>query len=90
MSFDCSGLTGWAWEQAGVYMDHYTVSQYNQFPKVPYEAMQPGDLVFFGGDLHHVGMYIGGGMMIHAPHTGSWVKFDSVFRGSFAGAVRPV
>ena len=89
VSFDCSGLTMWAWAQAGVSMGHYTGPQYNQFPKVPYEAMQPGDLVFFGGDLHHMGIFIGGGMMIDAPHTGAWVRYASVYGSDFAGAVRP-
>jgi peptidoglycan DL-endopeptidase CwlO len=89
VSFDCSGLTMWAWAQAGVSMGHFTGAQYNQFPHVPYEAMQPGDLVFFGGDLHHVGLFIGGGMMIDAPHTGAWVRYASVYGSDFAGAVRP-
>jgi peptidoglycan DL-endopeptidase CwlO len=89
VSFDCSGLTMWAWAQAGVSMGHFTGAQYNQFPHVPYEAMQPGDLVFFGGDLHHVGIFIGGGMMIDAPHTGAWVRYASVYGSDFAGAVRP-
>jgi peptidoglycan DL-endopeptidase CwlO len=89
VSFDCSGLTMWAWAQAGVSMGHFTGAQYNQFPHVPYDAMQPGDLVFFGGDLHHVGLFIGGGMMIDAPHTGAWVRYASVYGSDFAGAVRP-
>ena len=89
VSFDCSGLTMWAWAQAGVSMGHYTGAQYNQFSKVPYEAMQPGDLVFFGSDLHHMGIFIGGGMMIDAPHTGAWVRYASILGGDFAGAVRP-
>ena len=89
VSFDCSGLTMWAWAQAGVSMGHYTGAQYNQFSKVPYEAMQPGDLVFFGSDLHHMGIFIGGGMMIDAPHTGAWVRYASVYGSDFAGAVRP-
>jgi peptidoglycan DL-endopeptidase CwlO len=89
VSFDCSGLTMWAWAQAGVSMGHFTGAQYSQFPKVPYEAMQPGDLVFFGSDLHHMGIYIGGGMMIDAPHTGAWVRYASILGSDFAGAVRP-
>jgi peptidoglycan DL-endopeptidase CwlO len=89
VSFDCSGLTMWAWAQAGVSMGHFTGAQYNQFPHVPYEAMQPGDLVFFGGDLHHVGIFVGGGMMIDAPHTGAWVRYASIYGSDFAGAVRP-
>lgn len=89
VSFDCSGLTMWAWAQAGVSMGHYTGAQYAAFPRVPYEAMQPGDLVFFGSDLHHMGIFIGGGMMIDAPHTGAWVRYASVYGSDFAGAVRP-
>jgi peptidoglycan DL-endopeptidase CwlO len=89
ISFDCSGLTKWAWGQAGVSMAHYTVSQFNAFPKVPMHALQPGDLVFFGGDLHHMGMYVGGGMMIEAPYTGANVRYSSIHGGDYAGAARP-
>ena len=87
--FDCSGLTMRAWGAAGVSMPHYSGAQYSMFPKVPLSAMQPGDLVFWGpGGSDHVGLYIGGGQMIAAPHTGDVVKIQAVY-GSPVGAVRP-
>ena len=87
--FDCSGLTMRAWGAAGVSMPHYSGAQYAMFPHVPLNAMQPGDLVFWGpGGSEHVGLYIGGGQMIAAPHTGDVVKVQAVY-GSPVGAVRP-
>jgi peptidoglycan DL-endopeptidase CwlO len=87
--FDCSGLTMRAWGAAGVSMPHYSGAQYSRFPHVPLNAMQPGDLVFWGpGGSEHVGLYIGGGQMIAAPHTGDVVKIQAVF-GSPVGAARP-
>jgi peptidoglycan DL-endopeptidase CwlO len=87
--FDCSGLTMRAWGAAGVSMPHYSGAQYSMFPHVPLGAMQPGDLVFWGpGGSEHVGLYIGGGQMIAAPHTGDVVKIQAVF-GSPVGAARP-
>jgi peptidoglycan DL-endopeptidase CwlO len=87
--FDCSGLTMRAWGAAGVSMPHYSGAQYSMFPHVPLNAMQPGDLVFWGpGGSDHVGLYIGGGQMIAAPHTGDVVKIQAVF-GSPVGAARP-
>jgi cell wall-associated NlpC family hydrolase len=88
-SFDCSGLTQYVWAKAGVYLDHYTGSQWNEGRHVSRDQLQPGDLVFFGGDLHHVGIYIGGGKMIEAPHTGADVRISNAFRGDYAGAIRP-
>jgi cell wall-associated NlpC family hydrolase len=87
--FDCSGLTMQAWGSAGVTMPHYSGAQYSSFPHVSLSAMQPGDLVFWGpGGSDHVGLYIGGGQMIHAPHTGDVVRVAAVY-GSPSGAVRP-
>jgi cell wall-associated NlpC family hydrolase len=87
--YDCSGLTMRAWGAAGVVMPHYSGAQYNAFPRVPLSQMQPGDLVFWGpGGSSHVGLYIGGGQMIAAPHTGDFVKQQAVY-GSPVGAVRP-
>ena len=87
--FDCSGLTMRAWGAAGVSMPHYSGAQYSMFPHVPLSAMQPGDLVFWGpGGSDHVGLYIGGGQMIAAPHTGDVVKIQAVY-GSPIGAARP-
>ena len=88
-SFDCSGLTQYVWAKAGVYLDHYTGSQWNEGQHVSRDQLQPGDLVFFGGDLHHVGLYIGNGQMIEAPHTGADVRISNAFRGDYAGAIRP-
>jgi peptidoglycan DL-endopeptidase CwlO len=88
-SYDCSGLTMAAWGAAGVSLPHYSGAQYDMLPKVPLSAMQPGDLVFWGGGgSQHVGIYIGGGLMIHAPHTGDVVKIAPVY-GSPVGAARP-
>ena len=87
--FDCSGLTMRAWGAAGVSMPHYSGAQYSMFPHVPLNAMQPGDLVFWGpGGSEHVGLYIGGGQMIAAPSTGDVVKIQAVW-GSPVGAARP-
>jgi peptidoglycan DL-endopeptidase CwlO len=88
-SFDCSGLTQYVWGKAGVYLDHYTGSQWNEGQHVSRDQLQPGDLVFFGSDLHHVGLYIGNGNMIDAPYTGVNVRIDPAFRSDYAGAVRP-
>ena len=82
-TFDCSGLTLMAWRQAGVYLDHYTGSQYNQTRRVAISDLRPGDLVFYGDSgptSHHVGLYVGGGQMIEAPHTGAQVRYASIYR----------
>jgi cell wall-associated NlpC family hydrolase len=69
-------------------MPHYSGAQYARFPKVPLNQLQPGDLVFRGpGGSRHVALYIGGGMVIHAPQTGDVVKIAPM--GSVMGAVRP-
>jgi cell wall-associated NlpC family hydrolase len=82
-AFDCSGLTMMAWAQGGVSMAHGSQAQYDAFPHVPISALQPGDLVFFGDSgptNHHVGIYVGGGTMIEAPHTGAFVRYASIYR----------
>jgi cell wall-associated NlpC family hydrolase len=88
-SFDCSGLTMWSWGKAGVSLPHSSQSQYSSGQHVSRANLQPGDLVFFGSPIHHVGIYIGGGRMISAPQTGDVVKIQDAFRGDYAGAVRP-
>jgi cell wall-associated NlpC family hydrolase len=88
-TYDCSGLTMRAWEAAGVGLPHFAAAQYAQIAHVPIAALQPGDLVFFGSDLHHVGIYAGGGQMIDAPYTGTVVRYDSIFWGDLIGAGRP-
>ncbi|GAB3677352.1 C40 family peptidase [Actinocorallia lasiicapitis] len=87
-SYDCSGLTMWAYAQVGINLPHFTGSQWNAGTHVTREQLQPGDLVFFYGDLHHVGMYIGDGMMVHAPQTGDVVKIAPMGGRPFAGGVR--
>ncbi|CNE01080.1 NLP/P60 protein [Mycobacterium tuberculosis] len=87
-TFDCSGLTMWAYRQVGINLPHYTGSQWNAGTHVSRSQLQPGDLVFFYSDLHHMGMYIGNGKMIHAPHTGDVVRIASMAGRPFAGGVR--
>ncbi|MER7753407.1 NlpC/P60 family protein [Kitasatospora sp. NPDC097643] len=74
-TFDCSGLMVWAYGQAGVSLPRTSQEQGNVGTRVPsLDQAQPGDLVIYGSDRHHVGMYIGNGMVVHAPHTGDVVK----------------
>jgi cell wall-associated NlpC family hydrolase len=88
-SFDCSGLTSYAWGVAGVSMAHFAATQYTEFPHVPISQLAPGDLVFYGSPIHHVGMFVGSGTMIEAPHTGAFVRYSSIYRPDFVGASRP-
>lgn len=88
-SFDCSGLTMWAWAHAGVGLSHSSSAQYGSGAHVSQSALQPGDLLFFYSPISHVGMYIGGGQMIHAPHTGDVVRIATPMWSDFVGAVRP-
>lgn len=81
--FDCSGLTSYVYAQIGVYLPHHAASQFNYGVPVSRDDLQPGDLVFFNG-LGHMGMYIGGGQFIHAPHTGDVVKISSIYEGWYA------
>ena len=75
--FDCSGLVTYVYAQLGVSLPHYTVSQWNATIPIAVGDLQPGDLVFFDG-LGHVGIYIGGGQFVHAPHTGTVVQIGSL------------
>lgn len=86
--FDCSGLTMWAWAQAGVSLPHHAASQYGMGPHVPRDQLQPGDLVFFFSPISHVGIYVGNGMMIHAPTPGDVVKVAPISEMPYAGATR--
>jgi cell wall-associated NlpC family hydrolase len=87
--FDCSGLTMWAWAHAGVSLPHSSQMQYASLPHMSRSQLQPGDLVFFYSPIHHVGLYVGGDMMIHAPHTGTVVQRAAVYWEYFTGAARP-
>lgn len=88
-SYDCSGLTMWAWAQAGVSLPHNSAMQYSATKRVARSDWQPGDLLFFGSPIHHVGMYIGNGQMVEAPYTGAQVRVNSAYRSDYVGAGRP-
>ena len=88
--FDCSGLVAYVYSQVGVSLPHYTGAQWNMGVPVSQGDLQPGDLVFFDG-LGHVGIYVGGGNFIHAPHTGDVVKISSLtgwYASTYVGARR--
>jgi cell wall-associated NlpC family hydrolase len=72
-----------------VSLPHYTTAQYDATTHVSLSQLQPGDLVFFGSDFHHVGLYVGGGQMIEAPHTGADVRYASIYRSDLVAASRP-
>ncbi|BEL07405.1 C40 family peptidase [Actinoplanes sichuanensis] len=88
-SYDCSGLTQAAWAAVGVHLEHYTKDQWGSTKSVGRSELQPGDLVFYYSDVHHVAIYIGGGMVVHAPHTGDYVRMATIDRGPIAGYRRP-
>ncbi len=89
VGFDCSGLTKWAWGRAGVYMPHQSGAQYASFPHVSPDEAQPGDLIFYYSPIGHVGIYIGGGQIIHAPNTGTTVNIATVHWNQVVGVARP-
>ncbi|MFD0278171.1 NlpC/P60 family protein [Kitasatospora sp. NPDC127111] len=87
--FDCSGLTGAAYRAADVKLPRVSQDQWNAGRRIARSDLQPGDLVFFYSDLHHVGLYIGDGKMIHAPRTGKNVEVLPIDAMPYVGAVRP-
>jgi cell wall-associated NlpC family hydrolase len=95
-TFDCSGLTSSAYRAAGVSIPRVSRAQWGAGPHVQLDRLLPGDLVFFADNpldpatIHHVGMYIGNGLMVHAPHTGDVVRVASVWREGYVGATRIV
>ena len=88
-AFDCSGLTMWAWAQAGVALPHNSAAQYASTPRVAQGDWQPRDLLFYGSPIHHVAIYIGGGQVVEAPYTGTTVRVASATRSDYVGAGRP-
>ncbi|MFE8960470.1 NlpC/P60 family protein [Streptomyces iakyrus] len=91
-SYDCSGLTQAAWKAAGVDLPRTTYDQVNAGTTVSLSQAQPGDLVFFYDDVTHVGIYIGNGMMIHAPKPGTYVREESIYydgESAIHSVVRP-
>jgi cell wall-associated NlpC family hydrolase len=93
--FDCSGLTKAAYASVGVTLARVANEQWYDGPHVPKDQLQPGDLVFFAYNLndpetiHHVGIYVGNGWMLDAPHTGATVRFDPIDEADYFGATRP-
>ena len=88
--FDCSGFVMYVYAQVGVSLPHSSYAQYGYGSPVSRSDLQPGDLVFFDG-LGHVGIYVGGGSFIHAPHTGDVVKISSLsgwYASTYVGARR--
>ncbi|GAA2054903.1 C40 family peptidase [Catenulispora yoronensis] len=88
-AYDCSGLTMAAWAKAGVKMEHGSRAQYADFPKVSRSQLQPGDLVLYYSDMHHVGIYVGNNTIIHAANPSSPIEYASVDLMPIAGYVRP-
>jgi cell wall-associated NlpC family hydrolase len=88
-AFDCSGLVMWAFARAGISLPHSAAAQYGYGRHVSRSELQPGDIVFYneGGVIGHDGIYVGGGMMIDANHTGGWVDVRPLYSG-FAGGTR--
>jgi cell wall-associated NlpC family hydrolase len=88
-SYDCSGLTSWAYAQAGVSIPRTSQAQANAGTRIYSESqLQVGDLVLFYGDLHHVALYAGNGMVLHAPRTGTTVRYESINNMPFQFGVR--
>ncbi|WP_328915611.1 MULTISPECIES: C40 family peptidase [unclassified Streptomyces] len=88
-SFDCSGLTQAAYKAAGIELPRTTYDQVDVGTRVSESDLRPGDLIFFYSDVSHVGLYIGDGQMIHAPHTGTVVKIAPITEMPFYAAARP-
>ena len=81
VGLDCSGVTVYAWRQAGVSLPHSAAAQYSMFPRIPLSAVQPGDLVYYGNYGPHIAIYVGGGKIIHAssPAPGGQARLDSMY-----------
>ncbi|MFB6877959.1 NlpC/P60 family protein [Streptomyces sp. NPDC056323] len=88
-SFDCSGLTSRAWAKAGQVIPRTSQEQWRQLPKVPVNALRPGDLVIYFPKATHVALYIGNGLVVQAPRPGSKVKVSPLASNPLLGAVRP-
>ncbi|MEU9120306.1 NlpC/P60 family protein [Streptomyces sp. NPDC048506] len=88
-AYDCSGLTQAAWKSGGVSLPRTTYTQISSGPRIDRSQLAPGDLVFFYSGISHVGLYIGDGKMIHAPHPGAPVRIAPIDQMPFAGATRP-
>jgi cell wall-associated NlpC family hydrolase len=88
--FDCSGFTSFVYAHFGITLPHYSGAQFARGKRVSRQGLRPGDLLFFDG-LGHVGMYVGSGRFIHAPHSGTTVSIDKLtgwYSGRYDGARR--
>ena len=88
--FDCSGLVQYVFLQNGMYVPHYSGYQALMGFEVPRDAVQPGDLVFFGDPVHHVGIYVGDDLFVHAPRTGDVVKISRLSERADVSHIRRV
>ena len=89
VAFDCSGLTAYAWAQAGVSLPHQSAQQYASTPHIPLADLQPGDLLVYYSPISHVALYIGNGQVIQAPAPGKFVEIVGVDWSKVVGASRP-
>jgi len=89
VAFDCSGLTFYAWAQAGVNLPRNSRMQAAAVPRVPIAAAQPGDLLFYYSPISHVGIYLGNGQLVHSPNTGTEVKVGNVNWSKVVAVGRP-
>ena len=87
-SFDCSGLTMWSWRAGGVSLPHSSSAQYSATRHISMGEIQPGDLLFYGSPIHHVGIYVGNGTMVEASQTGTPVRYASIYRSDLVGIGR--
>ncbi|MFI6683639.1 NlpC/P60 family protein [Streptomyces sp. NPDC050485] len=87
-SFDCSGLTGYAYGQAGVQLPRTSQEQATAGTQIGRSELKPGDLVLFFGDLHHIGLYAGNNTVLHAPKPGAYVRYESMDNMPFQFGVR--
>lgn len=89
VAFDCSGLTKYAWAQAGVHLPHQSRQQYASTPRVPTNQARAGDLIFYYSPISHVGIYLGDGRLVHATRPGDVVKVSAVNWSRVVGVTRP-
>jgi cell wall-associated NlpC family hydrolase len=88
-SFDCSGLVVYAWGKAGKTLRHFTGWQWDDATPITVDQLQPGDLVFYFATHHHVAIYVGGGWVVNAPHTGDVVRMARIDKWPISGYRRP-
>ncbi|NUP30867.1 MAG: hypothetical protein HOU01_04015, partial [Streptomycetaceae bacterium] len=87
--YDCSGLTSQAWLSAGLRIPRTSQEQWARLPRVPVSDMRPGDLIVYFADASHIAMYLGNGLMVHAPRPGRWVTIAQAGSMPILGVVRP-